>query len=281
MYDILHKAKSRGTVYHQLLIGISVFDALSSLAYTLVGVMAPTDAGFFQSFGNTTTCQIQAFMIQLGLTSIFYNLALATYFYMVIGHNWKEGQFRKYLKYLHVVLALVGLALACAAIPYYGAQFGTCYLVSVSMFALVCAYTHPSHLCFLEARCPVCVAVVAHCNTLLWPTRHGRHCCHFRHDSLPLLSSLLRAKSFVALWCAQINGTQPSGVLAVGLLCRGLLRDSSVCAAFLLCQICRGWHRVLDLCCGIGHGTGPRSNERIDSFPEKGCVGRCIIRGSC
>ena len=113
-----------------MVIGISSFDCLSSLAYALVGIMAPSDAGFYGSRGNETTCVIQGFMIQLGLTSIFYNLCLSIYFYLVIRHNWKERQFQKHLRYIHIVLVFIGFTLACAAIPHYGAQFGTCYLVS-------------------------------------------------------------------------------------------------------------------------------------------------------
>ena len=124
-----------GTTYHQLVLGISAFDCVSSLAYALVGVMAPVEEGFYQSLGNDVTCAVQGFMVQLGLTSIFYNLCLAIYFYLVIHRNWKESQFQKHLRYIHIAVTIVGFALAFAAIPYFGAQFGTCYLVS-SFFRL-------------------------------------------------------------------------------------------------------------------------------------------------
>jgi len=90
--------------------------------------MAPAEAGFYQSFGNEATCDVQGFMIQLGQTSMFYNLLLSVYFCLVIVFNWKEHQFKKYLFYTHVLVIILGVGMAIGQIPYSGPQFGLCRL---------------------------------------------------------------------------------------------------------------------------------------------------------
>lgn len=122
------KPKKRSTTYHQLVLGISFFDALSSTAYMLVGVLAPRAAGFYLSRGNDGTCAFQGFLIQVGYTSIFYNLGLSLYFMMIICNGWKEHDFRPRMKYVHAVILVCGIGLAFGGLPFYGAQFGTCYV---------------------------------------------------------------------------------------------------------------------------------------------------------
>ena len=125
--DIARKRKF-GTTYHQLVLGMSLFDAISSIAYILVAVFYPQSGGFYRARGSDLTCKLQGFMIQLGFTSTFYNFALALYFLLVICFNWKESQFKKYQRRIHVLLTLLGLGLAAGAIPFYGPQFGVCYV---------------------------------------------------------------------------------------------------------------------------------------------------------
>mmetsp|Transcript_1171 Transcript_1171/g.3013 ORF Transcript_1171/g.3013 Transcript_1171/m.3013 type:complete len:493 (-) Transcript_1171:993-2471(-) len=166
VYDILKRRKKRRTTYHQLLLGISVFDIFGSTAYTLIAVMAPYEAGFYLSRGNQTTCILQGFMIQLGYTSIYYNACLSLYFVFVICHGWKETQFKQYLRYVHTVVVLVGITLAFVGIPFYGNQVGLCYVLvppgwknyaPISMF-----YTVPIGLGLLvltTATVMICVKV--------------------------------------------------------------------------------------------------------------------------
>ena len=96
------------------------------MAYILVGVLAPYSAGFYLSRGNETTCKIQGFMIQLGQTSMFYNLVLSVYFLLVIAFNWKEKQLRRYRLWVHLVVLLIGFGMAIAALPHIAPQFGVC-----------------------------------------------------------------------------------------------------------------------------------------------------------
>ena len=96
------------------------------MAYILVGVLAPYEAGFYQSLGNDTTCKLQGFMIQLGQTSMFYNLCLSLYFLLVVCFNWKERQIKIWKWVVHGAVLTVGFGMAFGALPFVGAQFGVC-----------------------------------------------------------------------------------------------------------------------------------------------------------
>ena len=127
MFDVLRKPrKNRFTTYHQFVLGISIYDMISSIAYMLVAVMAPRDAGFHLSRGNDATCTLQGFMIQLGQSSMFYNICLAFYFLLVIVYNWKERMFRRICLASHLLVIVLGAGLAFGAIPYIVPQFGVC-----------------------------------------------------------------------------------------------------------------------------------------------------------
>lgn len=125
------------SVYHQLVLGICIFDSMSSIMYMLVGVMAPHSSGFYLSRGNDTTCSIQAFFIKLGYTSIFYNLCLSLYFLLVICYNCREEQIQKHLWKVHASAVTVGMAMAFGSIPFFGPLYGTCH-VSILYGAVCC-----------------------------------------------------------------------------------------------------------------------------------------------
>lgn len=139
--------KKRFTTYHQLVLSISLFDIVSSIAYTLVGVMAPYEAGFYLSRGNDTTCKIQGFMIQLGqTTSMAYNLCLSLYFLLVIVFSWREQRFRKLNVVVHVAVLLIGIGMAAGSLPFIEPQFGVCGILpplTASKWQVSLFYTGP------------------------------------------------------------------------------------------------------------------------------------------
>ena len=128
--NVLKKKKGkRFTTYNQLVLGMSFFDCISSVSYVFSTALAPKDSGLFHAIGNDATCKAQGVMIQLGLTSMFYNMLVSIYFWLVICQNWKEHQFRKIRLWAHVVICGVGAALAFSAIPFIGAQLSVCSLL--------------------------------------------------------------------------------------------------------------------------------------------------------
>ena len=65
-------------------------------------------------------------MVQLGQSSMFYNIFLALYFLMVIVFNWKERNLRRLCPVAHILVLSLGVGLAFSVIPFVGPQFGMC-----------------------------------------------------------------------------------------------------------------------------------------------------------
>jgi len=85
LYDVGSNPKNRKTVYHQLLFAMAAFDVVTGLAWALSTTPVPKDKFWiYGAVGNIATCKIQAFLVQLGFTSIFYNVSLALYYLLVI-----------------------------------------------------------------------------------------------------------------------------------------------------------------------------------------------------
>jgi len=134
IWDVIKHHGSNLTVYHELLCGISVFGAIGSVAWMFSSLPIPE----FNEYGDPTriygakgtqgTCAAQGFFIQLGYTSVFYNVALSFYYLLTIRYGWREVQTRRYAKWFHTPV-LFGLALALAGIPFYENFFLACYLV--------------------------------------------------------------------------------------------------------------------------------------------------------
>ena len=166
MVDIFRKRKNQFTTYHQLMIGVSFFDCISSLAYMMVGVMAPVDDGFYLSRGNDTTCMAQGVMIQIGQTSVFYNMCLSLYFLLVIGYNWNEHRFKKIGRWVHLVVVLLGVSMGFGAIPYILPQFGMCGILqapdAVNVWPVTIFHTVPISITLViltAATIAICVKV--------------------------------------------------------------------------------------------------------------------------
>jgi hypothetical protein len=67
-------------------------------------------------------------MFQAGQTSMYYNVALSTYFLLVIKYDWSDRRFQKIGKYAHTGLVGVGLVLTFASIPFHEPNYRWCYV---------------------------------------------------------------------------------------------------------------------------------------------------------
>eukprot|EP00980_Cylindrotheca_fusiformis_P007749 scaffold1648_cov115-Cylindrotheca_fusiformis.AAC.4 len=63
--SVLKDSYKRTQTYHQLVLGISCFDLMSSLAYALDHYLLPAGSSIPGSMGNAQTCKLQGVMIQL------------------------------------------------------------------------------------------------------------------------------------------------------------------------------------------------------------------------
>lgn len=112
---------------------MSIFDVLSSIGWglTTIPINRYDDYGYpthvFGARGNQRTCTAQGFFVQLGFTGALYNLTLSLYYTLVIAFGWTETKLRRVRLWFHTPI-LIGLALACAGIPFYRNDLWGCYI---------------------------------------------------------------------------------------------------------------------------------------------------------
>jgi len=112
--SVLSDEKKRSRVYHRLIAGISIFDAINSFNLFLSTWPIPKGEMLW-AVGNDTTCNIQGFVAQLVLGNALYNASLAVYYLLVINYGWKETQIIKVEPYLHALPVVSTLATATYA----------------------------------------------------------------------------------------------------------------------------------------------------------------------
>lgn len=100
------KKKSR-SVKFRFLLGLSLSDILNSLVFCVWSLPLPQGQLIWGSLGNTSTCNVQGFLLQLGGISAVFNGALCHFFYYNICQNVKD---EAYLKDHHYERFWVSLA---------------------------------------------------------------------------------------------------------------------------------------------------------------------------
>lgn len=116
------------STYNQIILCISFFDILSSIAYIIGTSFTPTELGLHGAIGNDATCGFQAWLFQMGFTSVFYNVILCVYFLLVVKYNWTDRRFRKIGKWVHLTVFLIGFGLSLAVIPFATPDWRWCYV---------------------------------------------------------------------------------------------------------------------------------------------------------
>jgi len=121
LVDIISNKKKRRTVFHGLLIGMAIFDIVTAVAWSFASsAIDPHDASWiYGAAGSKASCTAQGFFVQLGFTSIFYNVSLTLYYTLVISKGWREFQLRKIRLYMHLTPFLVGAGLALGGLTSY------------------------------------------------------------------------------------------------------------------------------------------------------------------
>lgn len=84
-------------VYYRLLLGVSIFDAISSAGIIPSALMVPRqDEPFWGNHGNRITCNFQGFLSVIGgFCTPIYNAGLCLFFLLTIRHSLPEERFRK------------------------------------------------------------------------------------------------------------------------------------------------------------------------------------------
>ena len=150
---ILRDRRKRTSLYHQIILGISSCDFMSSIFFILADIPAPTTPGGDESF-----CKAQGFFLQLGFAAMFFNTSLTLYYMLTIAQGWNESRTRRVRVYLLAIPFALGLVLACAGIPAYVALGHVCWLPSIfitGLFGFTPLYS------ILIGVVPICVAIAA------------------------------------------------------------------------------------------------------------------------
>lgn len=129
-------AVSNGDPIKRMLLSNAVADLLFSLAYFLTTWPSPHDDvtwGITGNIGNTLTCTIQGFILQLGfVASVIFSAGLSIFYFLTIQFGWKMHHLEKIEKVVQSFIWLTALAAAVYPIPIelYNNNYDVCWLDS-------------------------------------------------------------------------------------------------------------------------------------------------------
>jgi len=129
LWDILRDSSKYVATHHQLVLGISFFDAIGSFASLFGTAPLPKYSGTPGARGSYATCQMLGFFSQVGQTAYYFNLALAVYFWLVICVQCKAKTLLRGRNTLYAGLTLLGVGLALGALPFYTFGFHVCQVL--------------------------------------------------------------------------------------------------------------------------------------------------------
>ncbi|KAL9188595.1 hypothetical protein ACHAXT_006973 [Thalassiosira profunda] len=118
VWMITRRTKSRlSSIYHRLLLGMSIADILFSLGLATFNAVIPSDEEYviWNAKGNVHSCNFDGFIIYLGACGgLIYSCSLNVYYLLVVKHRKTDEQIkRKYEPYLHGVPIVY--AVVCAS----------------------------------------------------------------------------------------------------------------------------------------------------------------------
>lgn len=79
------------SIYHRLVLGMSIADLLSSCAFCFGTYPIPDGSPVSGARGNQMSCNVQGFFVQLTLATHLYSSFLAIYFLLVVKFNWNTS----------------------------------------------------------------------------------------------------------------------------------------------------------------------------------------------
>lgn len=116
--DVWRLSRSKRKAYHRILMGMSVSDCISSLAWFCSTWPIPPDVlPIWGARGTQATCALQGFFTQSSIATVLYSGHLAVYYFLVIRCGWKESQWNKsnYEWIMHIVVLSFAIGTSSAA----------------------------------------------------------------------------------------------------------------------------------------------------------------------
>jgi hypothetical protein len=121
LQDVLRDEKKLwGSVYHRIMLGLSIFDVMSCVVNILSTWPTPADQAdtIFWAAGTTATCTAQGFFNELGnITTVTYIAALTLRYVLIICYNLSETQLQNYEPLFHGLPIGIGLVMAVVGLP--------------------------------------------------------------------------------------------------------------------------------------------------------------------
>ena len=143
LYDIWRdRRRKMKKPYYRMLLGLSLFDLLSSAAFAVSTIPMPVDTPrVYGARGTTQTCTSAGFFNQLILGSMLYNLMLAIYYNLSQRNKLTDEEFaEKYEMKLHGIIWIVAVGIALGK------------LFSFSFISMCCFYLNFSSPMFMQIQ---------------------------------------------------------------------------------------------------------------------------------
>jgi hypothetical protein len=130
--DNLRNRKRLSNLYNQIVAAMACFDIIYSITAAFLNIPRPADDSFSaygEYYGNRASCTAQGWMYQWsGMTSLFFNASLSTYYVLVIVYHFRDSQLKRVRKYMFGIPVCMGLILACVSIPFISPTYNGCHL---------------------------------------------------------------------------------------------------------------------------------------------------------
>jgi len=116
--DVLrHPDKRSKSVYHRIMVGLSIMDILFSFFLFVLGSWPMPKGSRLWAVGNMATCDAVAFLGVFGfIGSPLYNCSLATYYSLQLKYNWQDHRIKRIEKWFHIVPCSVALLICTVAL---------------------------------------------------------------------------------------------------------------------------------------------------------------------
>lgn len=115
--DILKSKEKMGRTYSRILLVMSIYDFLTSIAQGLSTWPIPQGSGRVYAAGTTFTCSFQGFFTQLGVGAPMYNCSLSFYYLVVIAFAFTEERVKEFEWFMHGIPLVFSIGTAVAGLP--------------------------------------------------------------------------------------------------------------------------------------------------------------------
>ena len=111
IYVIRSNRGNKQSMYYRLMMGLSIVDLFTSLAYAVNSLASPVGTpNTWFAYGNQVTCVIQGVFFQIGLAVMFYNSALMLYFVLRIRYQKPESWLQDNIeRSIHIIIILIAV----------------------------------------------------------------------------------------------------------------------------------------------------------------------------